>query len=330
MITSDQRNRTFNVYIPTGYSNSVPTPVVFVFHGGAGTATQAEQTYLMNPIADFNNFIVLYPDGVQKSFNAGTCCGGANILQVDDVTFFNMLLDRLETELCVDTRRVYSTGFSNGALMSHRLACEASNRVAAIAPVSGTLNIAPCEPTRPVPIMELHGTADINIPFNGGTGCGISGANFSGVPFTVDFWAQVAGCNCTYADTQNNKCGTTYLQENAATCTKLAGACIVPVVLCMIQDGGHGWPGGVQGVAIPGCNAKVANFNASMRIWEFFASNPIPTTPSTTTTITPTKATITKPSVEAGASSQALTNNQPTAAMLVLSCFAYLYYYLLS
>jgi hypothetical protein len=94
---------------------------------------------------------------------------------IDDVGFIDALLDNLEGDLCIDRRRVHATGMSNGAELAHRLACDLSWRIASITPVAGTDNTTSCAPTRPVPVMHIHGSADQNVPFDGGVGCGLSG-----------------------------------------------------------------------------------------------------------------------------------------------------------
>lgn len=274
-VTADGRTRSFIVYVPSSISPSTPSPLVVLMHGGLGTGAGAETNYNMNAVADQNAFITVYPDGFSKSFNAGTCCGTAMSSGVDDVLFISLLLDRLEGALCVDRARIFATGMSNGALMSHRLACELSSRIAAIAPVEGTLNVSPCTPPSGVAVLAIHGTMDLNVPVNGGVGCGVSATSFSSLPFTMDSWASSQGCTCTYA--QLGSCGVpSPLTKDDATCT-VFGACSPgrEVVLCMIRDGGHTWSGtgGVQ-FALPGCNGNVGTWPASQNIWEFFAQHP--------------------------------------------------------
>ena len=171
---------------------------------------------------------------------------------------------------------------SNGALMAQRVGCQLSNRIAAIAPVEGTLEYFPCNISKPVAVFEIHGTADKNIPFNGGYGCGVSGTNFTSVPVTIQTWIDANACSCPYADQAT--CGQETLTDGDGTCTQF-GTCNSGgnVTLCVIEGGGHTWSGAGAGqIDFPGCNKTVGTFNASLNMWNFFAST-IPTSSATTT-----------------------------------------------
>lgn len=149
-IVHDGVERTFRVHVPPSYDATAATPVVLMFHGGFGSGRQLETSSGMSTIADREGFIAVYPDGTGgvRTWNGGACCNPAARDGVDDVGFVDALLDHLESELCVDPARVFSSGMSNGAILSHRLACELSERIAAIAPVAGTIGVE-CAPTRP-------------------------------------------------------------------------------------------------------------------------------------------------------------------------------------
>jgi polyhydroxybutyrate depolymerase len=114
----------------------------------------------MDDVADREGFVTVYPDGlgVLGTWNGGGCCGYAVQNDVDDVGFVTALLDHLEQALCIDRARVFASGMSNGGIFSHRLACEQSERIAAIAPVAGTLMIESCAPSRSVSVMHIHGS----------------------------------------------------------------------------------------------------------------------------------------------------------------------------
>src|SRR5262249_57738455 len=99
--------------------------------------------------------------------NAGAGCGEGGMNMVDDVGFVGAILDKLQADVCVDTGRIYATGMSNGGFLSHRLACELSNRIAAVAPVAGVLGVPTCTPARPISVMHFHGTSDQLVPYNG-------------------------------------------------------------------------------------------------------------------------------------------------------------------
>lgn len=270
-ITVGGRQRTFLVHVPPSLDATRPTPVVLVLHGGGGSGKQAEDSTLMSPIADREGFIAVYPDGigVVKTWNGGLCCGRAMEDKVDDTAFVAALLDHVEGRACVDKKRVFATGMSNGSLMSHRLACELSSRIAAIAPVAGTIGVAECKPTRPVPVFVIHGSADAHVPPPGGVGCGPSGASFTSIPTTMEGWRDRNGCTATT---------TPAFEQGDGKCVAYTG-CKAPTVLCTIDGGGHNWPGGAPKVAVGDCPAdgkQSTTFIASEAAWKFFKDNPMP------------------------------------------------------
>jgi polyhydroxybutyrate depolymerase len=268
MISTGSGERTYLLHIPPGYRQDRQMPVVLNFHGGGGFAAAQVELSGMNPFADTNGFIVAYPEGIQavvgrlETFNAGDCCGRAERLDVDDVSFSAAILDDLQQKLCIDPKRVYATGMSNGAMMSYRLACELSGRVAAIAPVAGDLVFDNCQPDRPVPVMHFHGTADQRVPYSGGEADGLV---FPSVSSTISFWVKNNGCLQTPAVTY---------QKGEVTC-ETYNSCQenAEVTLCTIENGGHTWPGG-QPYPLGG---KTSNdISASERMLEFFLAHPMP------------------------------------------------------
>ena len=271
-VTTAGGARTFRVHVPPSYVHGKAMAVVLMLHGGGGSALQFEsQSAKMDPIADREGFITVYPDGVGliRTFNAGNCCGKAVTDKVDDVGFVGTLLDQIEAKLCVDERRVFASGMSNGALMSQRLACELSTRIAAIAPVAGTMPVPSCQPTRPVPVFEIHGSNDGHIPFAGGIGCGpSSGVDFTSVPATMEGWRTRNGCSAATLPS---------FEQGDGKCAAYQD-CKSPVVLCTIEGGGHSWPGGEPKQAVsdcPGDGIQSTTFMASEAIWKFFAANPM-------------------------------------------------------
>lgn len=271
VVTVGGVSRTFRVHVPPGYRAEAPAPVVLMFHGGGGSGEQLQTaSSKMDPVADREGFITVYPDGsgLIKTWNAGKCCGKAAEDDIDDAAFVNALLDDLEAKLCVDKRRIYASGMSNGAMLSHRLGCELSERFAAIAPVAGTIGVAACAPTSRVAVMHVHGTEDANVPYEGGIGCGPSeGVDFTSVVDTMAGWATRNGCTTTTKP---------YLQQGDGTCTAYEG-CGRPVVLCSVAGKGHSWPGGEPKTG--GCvedGPQSTTFLASEAIWKFFAENPKP------------------------------------------------------
>ncbi len=268
--------RTFRVYLPGSYDGLTPRPVVLNLHGGFGSGAQIESSSRITEVANSAGFVAVSPDGVAdpvygiRTWNGGGCCGYAVSANVDDVGFVRALLDRLEATTCIDRRRVYAQGMSNGAILSHRLACELADRIRAIGPVAGTNMAAACAPVRPVPVFEIHGAADQHVPFDGGFGCGASGVAYPSVAETIEGWRARAGCR--------DKPGRGTDRPDAA-CQRFSGcAAGVDVEQCTVNGGGHTWPGGTPPL-LPGIGNcpfgyQSPSFVASSETWKFFAAHP--------------------------------------------------------
>lgn len=266
-------SRTFRIHVPPGYDPNVPLPVVLMFHGGGGSGRQFEEVSAdMDPIADREGFITVYPDGTGtlRTWNGGGCCGTAVAEDVDDVGFVRALLDHVETSLCVDQNRLFASGMSNGGILSHRLGCELADRLAAIAPVAGTDLTGTCNPARPIAVLHTHGTADGHVPWDGGEGCGPTvGIDFTSVPETIERWRTRNGCSTTKSVTFSQGDGSC---ETYAGCAEGAD-----VTLCAVQGGGHSWPGGQPSadlVECPGNGEQSTTFFASEAAYAFFRAHP--------------------------------------------------------
>ncbi|HKU41542.1 MAG TPA: PHB depolymerase family esterase, partial [Polyangiales bacterium] len=171
--------RQYKVHVPPGYDPKKPTPVVFCLHGlGQDALLFCVSGADMPKKSDAAGFILVMPNGYQNSWNAGTCCGAAVSERIDELPFFRAMYGELDKHLNVDAKRVYATGLSNGGYMSYRLACEASDIFAAVAPGSGAIGIddigggttadgefEACKPTQKVSVLDIHGTADPLIPY---------------------------------------------------------------------------------------------------------------------------------------------------------------------
>jgi polyhydroxybutyrate depolymerase len=267
------RERSYILYVPPSVDWSRPVPLVFVFHGGTGNARSAANMSGFDSVADANGFLVVYPNGTGRfsddvllTWNGGDCCGSARENNVDDVGFVRAMVADLQSRITVDPRRIYAAGMSNGALLSQRLACEAADLIAAIGPVSGTLNFAPCTPARPVSVIEFHGTADEHIPYDGGIGPrSLTRVDFASVPETIGFWTAFDRCasppqTVSTGDVRHDTWG---------DCADSAA-----VELYTIAGGGHAWPGGQKGE--PLADQPTASISASELIWQFFAAHPKP------------------------------------------------------
>ena len=276
-LTVGGTSRWYELHVPPQYRKGSPAAVIMVWHGGGGfPAAVAKQSH-MDEVSDKEGFLVVYPAGsgifAEKllTFNAGICCDYAVKKGIDDVAFARAVIDDLAKDYGVDRRRIYSTGISNGALMSYRLACEAPDLVAAIAPISGTLGV-PCEGSgRAVSVIHFHGLADQNCPYNGGKGAhSVAQVDFKSVPDTIAFWVKRDGCPAKPSATK---------EVGSATETVYGpGRDGAEVALWSIGGGGHTWPGGDWASALEGKIVGPVNRDifASQLMWEFFARHPKP------------------------------------------------------
>lgn len=161
----DGAGRSYRLYKPVGLPSSAP--LVVMLHGGFGSAKQAERSYGWDELADSEKFLVAYPDGYHRAWNAngGGCCGRPAREGVDDIGFVRAVVADIANNVSIDPARVYVTGMSNGAIMSYTLACNTSI-FAAIGVVSGT-QLDPCQSPRPVSVIHIHGTADPLVRYHG-------------------------------------------------------------------------------------------------------------------------------------------------------------------
>ena len=257
--------RSFIVHVPRTYDPARPTPLVFNFHGYTMSPKLEDWLTDMAAKSDAAGFVLVYPKGTgsPSSFNAGVCCGDASRDHVDDVAFTRKMLDQLEADLCIDTRRVFATGMSNGGFMAHRLACEMSDRIAAVAPVAGVNGDPTCAPSRAVPILDFHGTADPTVPY-----AGDPARDWPSVPATTEAWVKRDGCSERAVET---------LATGEVRCMS-HGECRsgAEVTLCTVNGGGHTWPGGASVPWIAGQGKTNHDVVADDLIWAFFEKHPMP------------------------------------------------------
>ncbi len=271
-LTVDGRERTYLLHVPPSYDGHRSVPLVLVFHGGGSNADQMVRFCGLNETADREGFLVVYPNGTGRTrrlltWNAGNCCGYAVRNNVDDVKFVRELLREVAKVARVDSRRVYATGMSNGAIFCYRLADELSDRFAAIAPVSGTMGRATCAPKRPVSVLHFHGTDDLFVPYAGGRGRrSITLTRFFSVEHTIQAWVRANGCP--------DKPVVERLPDRADDGTWVEKKTYGPgrdgaeVVLVEIHGGGHTWPGREPPLRFLGRTTH--DIAANDLIWSFF------------------------------------------------------------
>ncbi|MEX2159391.1 MAG: flexitail domain-containing putative surface protein [Dehalococcoidia bacterium] len=274
--------RSYRLHVPPTYNGLYRVPLVLSYHPLSSTALSQELYSAMSPMADSFGFIVVYPEGTVTS---GNNFNHFNITQLpspepDEVAFTEAMLDSLEASLCIDTNRVFSTGFSNGAMMSVRLACSLPDRIAAIAPVAAAyypqldLTYNPsetCIETTPVPVIAFHGTSDTFVPFNGGPG---------GVPGVISLDFRLPIDNTTLDDdvlqswAAHNGCtgGRSESPYTSEVRFVSYGDCDADTQLYIIDGGGHTWPDAQDS---PGLGYTTHQISANDLMWTFFQAHPL-------------------------------------------------------
>jgi len=213
-------------------------------------------------------YIVIFPNGYSQfksaklaTWNAGKCCGQARDTNSDDVAFIKEIIVRSKSQLTIDENKIFSTGMSNGGMMSYRLACELSDVFKGIAAVAGTDNTINCVPKNPISILHIHAKNDDHVLFNGGLGPKAinkaSETEFNSVPNTISKWVKFNGC----VETPKR-----VLEVKGAYCD-LYSPCKnnTEVKLCVTEEGAHSWPGGERP---RGGSASLA-ISANDILWDF-------------------------------------------------------------
>lgn len=271
--------REYLLYVPAIYDGNAAVPLVFNLHGYTSNNSQQNFYADFKPIADTANFLLVLPNGTLDNGGNRYWNVGFFPSSVDDVGFLMHLLDTLQATYNIDAERVYSTGMSNGGFMSYELACQ-TDRIAAIASVTGSItptSYADCQPTRPVPVMQIHGTSDNTVPYNGS-------ALMQPIDTVVAYWVRHNQCQPIPTNTAIPNTVTT----DGATATQFVysgGADGATVELFKIDNGGHTWPGAPVVIG-----TTCMDFDASAEIWRFFSgyrrlsfTAPVVSTPSAST-----------------------------------------------
>jgi polyhydroxybutyrate depolymerase len=276
--------RTYRIHVPPELPQNLSPALVFILHGGGGTAEGMERSLTLggfNTLADRYQFIVVYPDGIGKGWNDGrkNMTDPAHQQHIDDVGFFSLLIDNLTQEFNIDTKKIFVTGISNGAMMSYRLALELPEKIAAIAPVAGAIptDLLPFNMSQePVSVCAISGTKDPLVPWDGGVvyprkprGTVIS------VNDSVMFWVAHDQCSSIpfSIDLPNVVLrDLTRVHEDVYQ----NGTNDSAVVLYTIINGGHTWPGGQQYLPKALVGRTCRDIDANTVIWDFFSTHPKP------------------------------------------------------
>jgi polyhydroxybutyrate depolymerase len=277
--------RKYLVYIPQGYAGGNALPVVVMIHGAGGTSEWTMHETGWDDKADKEGFLVVFPDGVPVNpskppkfmtnpqlWNDGSLRSASFGRDIDDMGFLVAMLDDLEKRFTIDRKRIYFTGFSNGASMTFRAGAELSQRVAAIAPVAGHCWLKDPKPDRPIPTVFMVGDQDPLVPFEGGDFRSPWLRRIERQPpvlTTIDKWAAAIGCAGDFHPMEHD---TKFRIKRRYGPTPSGGELQVYVIRFL----GHHWPGGKAGLS-ERIGGKPSNaINATDVIWEFFAQHPLP------------------------------------------------------
>ena len=279
-LSHDGIQRRYIVHVPPRAANR-QLPVMLALHGGGGSGAQFQRENRLDPVADREGFLAVYPDGTGPlsgrllTWNSGAhCCGWARKHAVDDSGFLVAVLDDLGGRAPIDPRRLYVTGHSNGAMMAYRLAAEHADRVAAIVAVGGAMDVAEFRPARPVAVLDIHSLDDPRALYAGGLGPAFPGTNHrvdhQPVERGLALWAANNGCDATPL-IENTLTGDD--RNPGQTATRLVYTNCRPdgdVEQLRLTGVGHGWPGVEVGwlrrrIIGPGTTLV----NASEEAWAF-------------------------------------------------------------
>jgi polyhydroxybutyrate depolymerase len=263
-IVSSGQVRTYLLHLPPDYDPTKSLPLVISIHGFAEWPAHQMQISGWNDLADEYSFIVVYPSGTGfprrwRISNQADNSGG----EMPDVIFISDMIDELEHLYNIDPNRIYANGLSNGGGMSYLLGCKLSGRIAAVGSVAGAyvFPLDDCKPSRPVPMIAFHGTADPIVPYQGGPSRDFN-LPFPAIP---EWMADRAELNeCGRIPSELPKVGAVS-GIRYSNCTQGAD-----VVFYSIQGGGHAWPGGEP---LPEwiVGHTTQDINATQTMWEFFS-----------------------------------------------------------
>lgn len=272
-LKSGGKDRSYLVHVPKGLDPKSPTPVVIAFHGAGMTGRIFRAVTGLDAVADKHKFVVAYPDGtgLVPTWNSGGIPFVVN--KADDVAFARDLLADLKGVAAVDPKRVYAAGFSNGGMMTYKLANELSDTFAAVCAVGGTMTYDDPTPKHPVPVLHFHGTEDAFVPITGTPGKGGKGPSFKSVEATAKAWAKADGCDATPTETELPD---TDPGDGCKVKRKVYGGGTggAEVVVYTVEGGGHNWFGRPSLGGLTGRSTTDVDVNA--RMWEFFQKHARP------------------------------------------------------
>jgi polyhydroxybutyrate depolymerase len=267
--------RNYLLHVPGDLPSGKPAPLVLVFHGGGGHDWNMPGFTHFDDLADQEGFVVAYPDAIDRNWN-----DSRGVATADDVGFTRAVIADVSRAHLIDAHRVYATGISNGGFFSNRLACDAADKIAAIASVAATMPrplVTECKPSRPISVLYIQGTGDPLVPISGGTIGFVRGRhrgeNIS-LADSAKFWRE----NDRISSAPEVKALPDRFDDGTHVRREIwtGGKDDTEVDVYTVEGGGHTWPGGPQYLPKVIVGKASQNLNATRTIWEFFQGQELP------------------------------------------------------
>jgi polyhydroxybutyrate depolymerase len=269
-ITSSGTERWYIRHVPAAHDGETPLPLVFDLPGYKEGASVHVQITELGAFGDQNGFVTVTPHPIGEP-SQWELSGDS-----PDATFIADILDEVEANLCIDTARVYLNGLSNGGMMASILECTMADRFAAMSIGSGVVGVPNCKPSRPVPLVTFHGTADQHLKYDGGFGPGLD--PFAPPPPSIDASRPIEDVLADWAERNGCHNGPPAEIEYAADVNEVAYDCSadIEVVLYRVEGGGHTWPGSETMTRLAGTlGPTTMSISANEIMWEFFLRHPL-------------------------------------------------------
>ncbi|HEV2760334.1 MAG TPA: PHB depolymerase family esterase [Acidimicrobiales bacterium] len=251
----DGAERVYRLYTPPDSEREGPVPLVLALHGSYNSVDSFVDASELDDAASANGFIVAYPEAVGLVWNGGFCCTSGRGSSAADISFLDRVITDVAAVRRIDLGRVYAVGVSAGGVMAYRLGCDLAGKLAGVAAVAGAMALDDCHPSRPVPVIAIHGTADGIVPYEGGRIQGGATRPAPPAAAVVERWATLNGCTGA---------GTPQVRGAVTIATWTGCAAGSQAQLVTVEGGGHNW-------FLPIYGPPNGAIDATRTIVEFFA-----------------------------------------------------------